>query len=413
MTSVVHRTESSTALGNAVSLARAAGSPVLEIVVPVYNEQAILRHSVELLHQYLEETFPHPFRITIADNASTDDTSLIAHELATELPGVVALRLDRKGRGLALRAAWSASDAPVLMYMDVDLSTDLTALEPLVAPLITGHSDLSIGSRLARGARVVRGTKREVISRCYNLLLRTTMLARFSDAQCGFKAIRAEVAAVLLPAIEDNAWFFDTELLVVAQRCGLRIHEVPVDWVDDPDSRVHVVVTAVDDLRGLARLWRGFVRGTVPVRDLRARLPRGGERPRFWPQAARFTVIGTLCTVLGLALYWLLRDWFDPQPANLLSALLMTVPNTAANRRFTFGVRGPGHRAREQVQGLILFVLSLGVSSGALWLLNTVTTPSRTGELAALAAANLLGGLLRFAFLRSWVFRDTGTGLSA
>ena len=126
--------------------------------------------------------------------------------------------------------------------MDVDLSTDLAALLPLVAPLLSGHSDLAIGSRLARGARVVRGAKREFISRCYNLILRASLAARFTDAQCGFKAIRADVAARLLPLVQDTGWFFDTELLVLAQRAGLRIHEVPVDWVDDPDSRVDIRV---------------------------------------------------------------------------------------------------------------------------------------------------------------------------
>ena len=150
-----------------------------------------------------------------------------------------------------------ASDATVLVYMDVDLSTDLDALLPLVAPLISGHSQIAIGSRLATGARIVRGPKREIISRCYNLLLRSILGARFRDAQCGFKAVRMDVARSLLPAVEDQAWFFDTELLMRAQWAGLRIHEVPVDWVDDPDSRVDVVKTALDDLRGIWRLvWR-------------------------------------------------------------------------------------------------------------------------------------------------------------
>ena len=141
--------------------------------------------------------------------------------------------------------------------MDVDLSTDLAALLPLVAPLISGHSDVAIGTRLHRGSRVIRGPKREFISRCYNLILRGTLAARFSDAQCGFKAIRADVARELLPLVQDTGWFFDTELLVLAERSGLRIHEVPVDWVDDPDSRVNIVRRAKDDLKGVARVGPG------------------------------------------------------------------------------------------------------------------------------------------------------------
>jgi glycosyltransferase involved in cell wall biosynthesis len=226
----------------------------VDIVVPVYNEEAALRRSIQRLHRYLTNDFPFRWRILIADNASTDATPRIAGALALELPGVETIRLDRKGRGRALRAAWSASAAPVVCYMDVDLSTDLRALLPLVAPLLSGHSDLAIGSRLARGARVRRGPKRELISRAYNRLLRTVLRARFSDAQCGFKAARAEVVAELLPEIRDDGWFFDTELLILAQRRGLRIHEVPVDWEDDPDSRVEIVATAVHDLRGVARL---------------------------------------------------------------------------------------------------------------------------------------------------------------
>ena len=234
--------------------------PVLDVAVPVFNEEKDLEPNVRRLHAHLRETFPYPFRITVADNASTDRTPLIAARLTADLPEVTSLRLPEKGRGRALRAAWSGSRAPVLAYLDVDLSTGLTALLPLVAPLISGHSDLAIGTRLAPGARVVRGTKREVISRCYNVLLRCTLDTGFSDAQCGFKAVRREAAEWLLPLVRDGEWFFDTELLVLAERAGLRIHEVPVDWVDDPDSSVDIVATALADLRGIARMRRALGR---------------------------------------------------------------------------------------------------------------------------------------------------------
>src|SRR4051794_23149749 len=247
---------------------------VLDVVIPVYDEEADLGPCVRRLHAHLTSTFPYPFRITVADNASVDGTLAVADQLATELPGVAVLHLSEKGRGRALRAAWAASDAPVLAYMDVDLSTDLNALLPLVAPLLTGHSDVSIGTRLSRGSRVVRGARREFISRCYNLLLRGTLSARFSDAQCGFKAIRKDVADQLLPLVEDTGWFFDTELLVLAERAGLRIHEVPVDWVDDPDSRVDIAATALADLKGIARLGRALLTGALPLHGLRARFAR-------------------------------------------------------------------------------------------------------------------------------------------
>ncbi|MGV9776636.1 dolichyl-phosphate beta-glucosyltransferase [Streptosporangium sp. NPDC003464] len=234
---------------------------LVEIVVPVHNEQRVLAESVRRLHAYLTGTFPYGFRITIADNASTDATWTIAAGLGRELPHVRAVHLDAKGRGRALRRVWSGSDADVVSYMDVDLSTDLDAFLPLVAPLLSGHSDLAIGTRLSKGANVVRGPKREFISRSYNLLLRSAMGAGFSDAQCGFKAARTEIAQALLPAVEDEEWFFDTELLLLAERHGLRIHEVPVDWVDDPDSRVDIARTAMDDLRGMARVARKTLSG--------------------------------------------------------------------------------------------------------------------------------------------------------
>jgi glycosyltransferase involved in cell wall biosynthesis len=252
----------------------ASGPPVLDVVIPVYNEQDDLEPCVRQLHAHLAGTFPYPFRITIADNASTDGTLALAETLQAALAEVRAVHLPEKGRGRALRAVWLASDAPVLAYMDVDLSTDLTALLPLVAPLLSGHSDLAIGTRLARTARVVRGTKREFISRSYNVLLHRTLHTRFSDAQCGFKAIRREVAQQLLPLVEDSGWFFDTELLVLAERAGLRIAEVPVDWIDDPDSRVDIVATALADLRGVARLGRALATGRLPLAAVRAQLGR-------------------------------------------------------------------------------------------------------------------------------------------
>src|SRR5213080_659802 len=229
-------------------------SVLIDIAIPVYNEERDLARSVRRLRRYLDHHFPFEARITIVDNASSDATWAIAQALALELRGVRAQRLAVKGRGRAVRQAWLSSDAAIVAYMDVDLSTDLDALLPLVAPLISGHSDVSIGSRLSTGSRVRRGWKRELISRCYNALLRVALGATFTDAQCGFKAIRAETARRLIPQVENRSWFFDTELLVLAQRASLRVAEVPVDWNDDPDSRVRLVPTALEDLRGVWRL---------------------------------------------------------------------------------------------------------------------------------------------------------------
>jgi glycosyltransferase involved in cell wall biosynthesis len=245
----------------------------VDIVVPVRNEERDLAPGVRRLVSYLREGFPFTARVTIADNGSTDGTWAVADRLAREVGEVRAVRMEEPGRGRALRAIWSQSDAEVLAYMDVDLSTDLNALLPLVAPLLSGHSDLAIGTRLARGSRVIRGPKRELISRCYNMLLHACMGARFSDAQCGFKAITREQARALLPLTQDTGWFFDTELLVLAERAGLRIHEIPVDWIDDLDSRVDIVATALADLRGMVRLGSGLARGSMKVPRLREPWP--------------------------------------------------------------------------------------------------------------------------------------------
>jgi len=230
--------------------------PRLEVVIPVHNEERSLPDSVIRLRDRLALEFDFPFRVTIADNASSDGTAELARSLARDLTSVHYLRIEQKGRGRALRAAWSASDAEVVAYMDVDLSTDLAHLPALLEALLAGRGDIVVGSRLARGAQVTRGIKRELLSRSYNALLRMALGAGFSDAQCGFKAARSEVVRALLPLIEDDSWFFDTELLYLAQRNAFSIREIPVRWVDDPDSRVDIVRTAIDDLKGIARLQR-------------------------------------------------------------------------------------------------------------------------------------------------------------
>ncbi len=383
--------------------------PVLDVVVPVHNEDADLAPCVRRLHAYLSEQLPYTFRITIADNASTDDTLRIAHDLAAQLPDVTVVHLPAKGRGRALAQVWSTSDAPVLAYMDVDLSTDLAAFAPLVAPLLSGHSDIAIGSRLARGSQVVRGPRRELISRGYNLLLRGTLAARFTDAQCGFKAIRADVAQLLLPLVEDTGWFFDTELLVLAERCGLRIHEVPVDWVDDPDSRVDIVATALADVRGIARVGRALATGRLPLAQVRAEAGRRGSGVPGVPagmvgQLVRFGAVGVASTLAYLALFVLLRGQTGAQAANLVALLLTAVANTAANRRLTFGVTGAGH-ARDQAQGLAVFGLGLALTSGSLAVLHAlVPVPARGLEVAVLVTANLTATVLRFVAMRVWMF---------
>ncbi len=373
----------------------------VEVVVPVYNEQAELAASIARLDEYLRSTLPYDYRITIADNASTDDTWTIAEQLSDRYPRVQAIHLSEKGRGRALKQAWLASDATVLAYVDVDLSTDLNGLLPLIAPLLSGHSDVAIGTRLARDSRVVRGVKREFISRSYNLILRTSLGASFSDAQCGFKAIRSDVAAELLPLIEDTGWFFDTELLVLAQRAGLRIHEVPVDWIDDPGSTVDIVATARADLQGVWRLIRGLTNGRISLTRLREQFARPAHPSNsLGVQLLRFAAVGVASTAAYFVLYLLLRP-LGAQAANLISLLATAVANTAANRRFTFGLTGRDRLLRHHLGGLIAFGLALGLTSGSLWLIQALWPEAgRLVELVSLVAANAVATALRFTALR-------------
>ena len=362
--------------------------PVVDIVVPVHNEERALTASVERLHAYLSERFPFTWRITIADNASTDATATIADALAARFPKVWAIHLDQKGRGWALRTAWTASDAAVLAYMDVDLSTDLDALLPLVAPLVSGHSDVAIGSRLSPASSVARAPKRELISRTYNLLLRTVLATRIHDAQCGFKALRSDVARRLVPAVQDEGWFFDTELLVLAERNGLRVHEVPVDWVDDLDSRVNVVDTAWNDLRGTARMLRTFASGEGRIDFGAASRPPLADD--FGRRTVRFGLIGIASTVVSLVLFLLLRGALGPVGANAVAVSATFAANTWANARVTQRIARP-----RWARSFALYFGSLALTSAALLLVDT-NGGGLPAELVALAATWTLAAVGRF-----------------
>jgi putative flippase GtrA len=372
----------------------------VEIVVPVYNEEAALAASVARLHRYLCERFPLTWLITIADNASTDNTWGVACRMAKELERVRAVHLNQKGRGRALRTVWLHSTAPVVAYMDVDLSTDLDALLPLVAPLFSGHSDVAIGSRLARGARVVRGAKRELISRLYNFGLRTTLRSSFSDAQCGFKALRADVACQILPLVQDNGWFFDTELLVLAERNGLRVHEVAVDWVDDLDSRVDIMRTAWDDLKGVARLMRDMARDKGSLSRGRPGIEGRRPQPGGTGQLIHFAGVGLASTLCFALLFSLLFAPLGALGADVVALALCAVGNLAANRRFTVGIRGGGGRAHYYWGGLALALLPLATTLVALAATVAAGISSLPVDLVVLIGANLTSTAARFHFVQ-------------
>jgi putative flippase GtrA len=366
--------------------------PLLDLVVPVYNEEDALEPSIRRLTAHMAD-LPFSWRVSIVDNASTDRTTEVATNLAAELDGVRLLRLDEKGRGRALRAAWTASDADVVAYTDVDLSTDLAALEPLVQAVVSGEGDIAIGSRLAEGARVTRGPKRELVSRSYNSIIQAVTRAGFSDAQCGFKALRADVARSLLPEVENENWFFDTELLLLAEHHGLRIAEVPVEWVDDPTSTVNIRQTAMEDLRGLARLTRRLFGQKAPA------------APRLQRQVITFACVGLCTTVLHVVLFLLLRESLGSLSANAVALLIATPVNTALNRLLTFRVHGRKRLLRDHAQAGAIFFAGLATTSLAIWVFDQIwpDRPALAGVLAVLLA-NATVTLVRFLLLRAWVF---------
>jgi putative flippase GtrA len=380
----------------------------VEIAIPVLNEERALAGCVRTLHAYLQDA-PLAWQITIVDNGSTDATWPIAQGLAAELDRVSARRLEVRGKGAAVKAVWRDSEADIVAYMDVDLSTGLCAFLPLIAPLASGHSEVAIGTRLAPAARIHRGLKREAVSRCYNAVLRRGFGVRFSDAACGFKAVRTDVAKALVAKVADDGWFFDTELLLLAEHNGLRIHEVAVDWIEDADSRVDVGRTAAHNLRCMARTAHAMSTGAAEL-DLPPRPALRPEHPAAVVRAGRrarlakfcvFAAIGTAATLAHASAYYTLRAWWEPELANLAALLLTCFANTEANRRWTFRYRET-HRTAMHLRAGLVFLLTYLITSIAVVGMPDVGRAAETTVLVLLAGAVTV---LRFLALDRWVFR--------
>jgi putative flippase GtrA len=376
------------------------GTALVEVALPVYNEGKQLESSVLRLREFLSQSFPFSTAIRIIDNGSTDETWSIACRLAATHPEVSALHLNEAGKGRAIRAAWSSGSAEIVAYMDVDLSTGLGALLPLIAPLLSGHSDLAIGSRFAPGAHVLRGARRELVSRGYNLVLRAALRSRFSDATCGFKAMRRETADVLLPLVSDEHWFFDTELLVVAERNGYRIHEVPVDWIDDADSRLSIGNVAREDLSGVARLMRNRALGREGV----ARTDSMSHE-RQVGQTTRYAGVGLISTAAYLVVFFMLRHPLGTYGSNVVASALTTMGNTIAHARFTFG-SGSGVRMGQAVRaGLVALVSGIVFTTLALGAESAIGATSALSEGVAILVGILLASTIRLVLLRASAYR--------
>lgn len=229
---------------------------LVDLVIPVYNEQSVLEQSVHALASRMSEQADFPWRIVVVNNGSVDGTREIGERLATQFEWFQFMHLDQKGRGRALSATWMHTDAEFSLYMDVDLSTDLSAVSEAVDVLRNG-ADLVSGSRLDSRSKITRCLKREVLSQGYSRLVHWVLRTRsFDDAQCGFKGVRISTIRPLLPLVQNQNWFFDTELLVLSEYAGLVVKTIPVAWVEDLDTRVNIPKTVYEDLKGLARLRR-------------------------------------------------------------------------------------------------------------------------------------------------------------
>jgi glycosyltransferase involved in cell wall biosynthesis len=233
----------------------------VDVVIPVLNEAHVLEKSVQTLLDFLRSNMSYAWQIVIVDNGSTDGTQDVARRLCRREPQVRFLYLQQRGRGRALRHAWLQSKASIVCYMDVDLSTNLRHLPELIGAVAHQGYDIATGSRLMRQSETKRSFKREVISRIYNMFVKAVLSTRFSDAQCGFKALSRKAVEAIIPQVEDQSWFFDTELLVLGEKQGYRIKDIPVHWVEDDDTRVKILQTGWEDIKGVFRvrqqLWSG------------------------------------------------------------------------------------------------------------------------------------------------------------
>ncbi len=228
-------------------------------VLPIYNEEVQLADSVKKLMTVADSLDPakYSYQIAVGDNASTDSSPAIAKALSEEFPGKVRhIRLEQKGRGRMLKKIWLEEDFDYSMYMDIDLSTDVAHITPSLAALDAGAA-LAIGVRLGKGSKVVgRNPWRELTSRVYCGLVQMIAGSRIRDFQCGFKGITKQAALHYVSLVEDVTWFFDTELILITEKSGGKIHQEPVFWTDDPGTTVNVYRTAMDDLEGLRRVLK-------------------------------------------------------------------------------------------------------------------------------------------------------------
>jgi glycosyltransferase involved in cell wall biosynthesis len=209
------------------------------LTVPAYNEENILEKNVNLILKYMGANFNN-FKIVIANNGSTDKTNDIAKKLAKDNNEILLITTKKRGKGLAIKNSWLKFDADIYAYMDADLSTSLRDFSKLINAIKEGN-DISIGSRYLKKSVVKRGLNRAIFSKLYNQLLALLFKTNVKDMQCGFKAVNEDIIKKHIPRIKDDSWFFDTELVIMAENQGYTIKEIPVSWKSNPESKLKII----------------------------------------------------------------------------------------------------------------------------------------------------------------------------
>ncbi len=364
-------------------------SPHILLVVPIFNEEKVLEQSINSIVNFLDTETNYNYTVLIADNQSTDQSPIIGAYLSENYSKVEYVRIPRKGRGLALHTVWKETDAEILVYVDVDLSSPLEYLPDIIDPIIFDETDVSFGSRLLKpGKAIERSLKREITSRGYNFLLQFVLDAKFKDAQCGFKAIKKTVFDEIEPELVNEKWFFDSEVLILSQYKGYRLKEVPIIWTDDPDSKVKMASTVVDNVKNVIRVYKKHFPNSL------------------FTKLFLFGFIGVLSTLGHALLFALLRLIMPAQFSNFLALLVMTVLNTVANKKFSFRDNNKMSALNMVLINVVSFVIFWFTTGGSLWMLHDVFLVEEDIPLESsiVIVSSLVGTVLKFG-LFAFIFR--------
>lgn len=212
------------------------------IAIPCYNEEKIIKKNILILLEFCDQNLKQDFTIIIADNNSNDQTKQIIKGLENEK--IKYIFIPRKGKGLAIETAWQSQDSDIYVFMDADLAADLNALPELIRQIKQGY-DICIGSRFHKLSKVKRGIIRKIFSHGYSFLFKIILNSKINDAPCGFKAINRKARQNILPQVRNKEWFFDSELLILAEKQNYKIKEIPIKWEEPKHRKSRAGITSI------------------------------------------------------------------------------------------------------------------------------------------------------------------------